>query len=96
MSKLHPQASANDLEELPNIGASMACDLRGLGIANPAALAARQPLEIYQSLAGPMGRRHDPCVLYTLLAVEHFLTTAEPLPWWKFTATGKQLLREVD
>jgi hypothetical protein len=41
-----------------------------------------------------MGKRHDPCVLYTFLAVEHFLQTAEPLPWWKFTEAGKRLLRE--
>lgn len=92
--KPHPAAAFTRLEDLPNIGKSIADDLRGLGIADPAALARRQPLEIYQSLAGPMGKRHDPCVFYTLLAAEHFLKTAEPVPWWKFTSQGKRILAE--
>ena len=82
------------LEDLPNIGKSIANDLRGIGIQTPQALARRKPLEVYQALSGPMGRRHDPCVFYTLLAAGHFLKSAERVPWWKFTDQGKRLLQK--
>ena len=41
-----------------------------------------------------MGRRHDPCVLYTLMAARHFMESGEALPWWQFTEQGKKLLSE--
>lgn|GEM_PF-1445335 len=80
------------LEQIPNIGPSIAADLRELGIQSPEQLAACDPLATYLALAGPMGARHDPCVLYTFLAAHHFLTSDEAVPWWKFTAQGKVLL----
>ena len=80
------------LEDLPNIGKAIAADLRILGILSPEQLATHDPLATYQALAAVIGKRLDPCVLYTLLAVAHFQTTGERLPWWHFTAQGKQLL----
>jgi Pathogenicity locus len=80
------------LEDLPNIGASIAGDLRGLGIHDPAGLATHDPLATYLRLTTPMGQRHDPCVLYTLMAAKHYLDTGEALVWWKFTDAGKRLL----
>ena len=80
------------LEDLPNIGKSIAADLRGIGIATPAQLAKLKPLDVYLQLSGPMGRRHDPCVLYTLMAAKHYLQSGESLKWWKFTGQGKNLL----
>jgi len=80
------------LEDIPNIGKSIASDLRALGILNPQQLAARDPLKIYLALSDCMGKRHDPCVLYTLLAARHFLENGESVPWWKFTPEGKKLL----
>lgn len=82
------------LEDLPNIGTSIAGDLRGLGIHNPAELATHAPLTTYLCLTAPMGRRHDPCVLYTLMAARHYLESGEALAWWKFTDAGKRLLRQ--
>ena len=84
------------LEDLPNIGKSIAADLRGLGIMSPQQLAASDPLATYLALADPMGKRHDPCVYYTLLAAEHFLKTGERLSWWTFTAQGKAQLAAHD
>ncbi len=81
------------LEDLPNIGTSIAGDLRGLGIHSPAALAAHDPLATYLRLVSPMGHRHDRCVLYTLMAAKHYLESGEALVWWKFTDAGKRLLR---
>jgi Pathogenicity locus len=80
------------LEDLPNIGTSIASDLRGLGIDSPAELATQDPLATYLRLTTPMGQRHDPCVLYTLMAAKHYLDTGEALVWWKFTNAGKRLL----
>jgi hypothetical protein len=92
--KIHPAAAVDRLEDLPNIGKSIAGDLRSLGILKPSDLAKHLPLELFHQLAGVMGKRHDPCVFYTLLAVEHFLKTSESQPWWRFTQEGKRLLRE--
>lgn len=80
------------LEDLPNIGKSIATDLRGIGILQSAQLVDRDPLAVFQQLAKVMGHRHDPCVLYTLIAVRHFLQGAEAQPWWYYTAEGKKLL----
>jgi DNA transformation protein len=80
------------LEDIPNIGKSIAADLRSLGIQSPEQLAVRDPLQTYLSLSHFMGQRHDPCVFYTLMAAKHFLDTGESVPWWKFTLEGKKLL----
>lgn len=83
------------LEDLPNIGKSIAADLRAIGILLPQQLAGRDPLETYIELSGVMGQRLDPCVLYTLLSVRHFLENGEALPWWTFTGEGKKLLASI-
>ena len=81
------------LEDLPNIGKSIAADLRALGLRQPRELAGLEPLVVYRRLAGVMGERHDPCVLYTLLAVRHFFDSGEARPWWQFAAEGRLLLQ---
>jgi hypothetical protein len=83
------------LEELPNIGKSIAADLRSIGVLNPQQLAGRDPLATYIELGVVKGRRHDPCVLYTLMSVQHFLESGESLPWWTFTGEGKKLLASI-
>ena len=88
--------SAGRLEDIPNIGKSIAADLHGLGIMTPSQLVARDPLETYLALGGAMGKRHDPCVFYTLLAARHYLQSGESVSWWKFTEEGKQRLAEHD
>ncbi|TNC95232.1 MAG: hypothetical protein FD121_1449 [Gallionellaceae bacterium] len=85
-------ATARNLEDIPNIGRSIAGDLRSLGIHTPETLATRDPLKTYLALSANMGKRHDPCVLYTLMAAKHFLESGESIPWWKFTEQGKRLL----
>ena len=91
---MHPQAEARAarLEDIPNIGKSIAADLRGLGILTVQQLGERDPLAVYFELSGPMARRHDPCVLYSLMAARHFLDTGESRVWWTFTDQGRQLL----
>jgi DNA transformation protein len=80
------------LEDIPNIGKSIASDLRAIGIQLPQHLARHAPLATYLALTERMGHRHDPCVLYTLLAAHHYMISGESLPWWKFTEQGKKLL----
>lgn len=80
------------LEEIPNIGKSIAADLRALGIMTPQQLGKRDPLKTYLALSGSMGQRHDPCMLYTLMGAKHYLDTGESVVWWKFTEQGKALL----
>jgi Pathogenicity locus len=80
------------LEELPNIGKSIAADLRAIGIDHPEQLADQEPLDLFMVLADVMRHRHDPCVLYTLMAAKHFLESGEKLPWWKFTVAGQKIL----
>ena len=83
---------SSDLQSLPNIGKSIAADLRAIGINSARNLRRKRPIQVYHQLEATMGHRHDPCVLYTLLAAKHFLETEERLPWWKFTAEGKAAL----
>jgi DNA transformation protein len=85
---------AAELEDIPNIGKSIAADLRGIGISHPQQLLEHEPLELYLKLSGPMGKRHDTCVLYTFMAAKHFMQSGEKLPWWKFTEQGKKLLAD--
>ncbi len=85
-------ARTDQLEDIPNIGKSIASDLRSLGILSPQQLATRDPLDTYLALSDSMGKRHDPCVFYTLLAARHYLDSSESIPWWKFTAQGKKML----
>ena len=80
------------LEDIPNIGKSIASDLRAIGILHPRQFATRDPLATYFALADSMGHRHDPCVLYALMAARHYIENGESLPWWKFTEQGKKLL----
>ncbi|MEO5716652.1 MAG: helix-hairpin-helix domain-containing protein [Luteolibacter sp.] len=94
MKSYPPASEIKRLEDLPNIGKSIAADLRSLGVQTPAELAGRSPLELYLELGSEMGIRHDPCVLHTLLAADHYLKTSEARPWWEFTRDGKRLLEE--
>lgn len=84
------------LEDIPNIGKAIAADLRAVGIRDPRQLAMRDPLATFRRLKDSMGGRHDPCVLYTLLAAQHFLESGEAIPWWQFTGQGRELLGSKD
>jgi hypothetical protein len=83
------------LEDIPNIGPAIAADLRQLGIARPEQLAHRDPIQLYHDLEVITGERHDPCILYTLMAAVQFLETGRSVPWWKFTTAGKALLKST-
>ena len=77
------------LEQLPNIGPSIAGDLRRIGVQHPRELIHRDPFALYQALCRAAGRRQDPCVLDTFIAATEFMRGAPPQPWWVYTAGRK-------
>ena len=77
------------LEQLPNIGPSLAADLRRIGIERPAELRGQDPLALYRRLCAATGQRQDPCVLDTFMAVTDFMRGAAAAPWWNYTAERK-------
>jgi ATP/maltotriose-dependent transcriptional regulator MalT len=87
--KARTAAECQRLEQLPNIGPSIAADLRLLGVHAPADLATRDAFALYQSLCRITGQRHDPCVLDTFLAACDFMRGAPARPWWAYTAQRK-------
>jgi hypothetical protein len=80
------------LEELRNVGPSIAADLRGIGVVHPRDLAGRDPYALYDTLCARTGVRHDPCVLDVFLSAVRFMDGAPALPWWHYTAERKRTL----
>jgi hypothetical protein len=78
------------LEQLPNIGPSLAGDLRLLGIQHPSQLEGADAFALYQRLGQLAGKRQDPCVLDTFLAAVDFMRGAPARPWWLYTAQRKR------
>lgn len=89
MRKARAAAECTLLEQLPNIGPSLAGDLRLLGIKHPTELAGRDAFALYRALCTTTGKRHDPCVLDTFIAAVDFMRGGEPRPWWLYTAQRK-------
>jgi len=77
------------LEQLPNIGPSLAADLRRVGVVHPRELAQQDAFALYQALCKVAGKRQDPCVLDTFMAACDFMRGAAPAPWWQYTARRK-------
>ncbi|HEV3410460.1 MAG TPA: helix-hairpin-helix domain-containing protein [Chthoniobacterales bacterium] len=87
--------SATMLEMIPNIGASVARDLRSIGIRNPQDLIGRDPHALYQALCDRTGARQDPCVLDTFISAVRFMEGAPARPWWRYTAERKKKFPRV-
>jgi len=82
-------AECEILEQLPNIGPSLAADLRLIGIERPADLRGKDAFVLYQKLCAATGQRQDPCVLDTFMAATDFMRGAAAAPWWRYTAARK-------
>ena len=95
LAKARTAAECEALEQLPNIGPSLAADLRLLGVVHPQALAMQEPFALYQALCARTGKRQDPCVLDTFMAITDFMRGAAPAPWWAYTAQRKRLFGQV-
>ncbi|MFP7722022.1 helix-hairpin-helix domain-containing protein [Lysobacter sp. A3-1-A15] len=89
MRKARTLDQARRLEDMPNVGPAIAADLRALDVEQPCQLRGRDPVQLYVDLCTATGRRHDPCVLDTFMAVVAFAERDDARPWWSFTA-GRQ------
>lgn len=81
------------LEALPNIGPSIAGDLRCIGVEHPRQLVGKDPFDLYRKLCEKTGVRHDPCVIDVFMAAVDFMEGGEPKPWWAFTEERKDRLK---
>ena len=80
------------LKDIPNIGESIAGDLRRLGIKSPTQLPGRDPYSMYDDLCRITGERHDPCLLDTFIAAVRFMEGQPKKPWWNYTAERKRMI----
>jgi len=90
-AKARIAAECMQLEQLPNVGQSIAGDLRLIGVQHPQELATRDALELYHALCRASGQRQDPCVLDTFMAITDFMRGAAAAPWWAYTPRRKRL-----
>ena len=81
---------ATVLEAIPNVGASIAGDLRSIGIKQPKDLIGRNPHSLYRVLCERTRSRQDPCVLDTFISAVRFMEGAPARPWWSYTAERKK------
>lgn len=90
MAKAARAADATRLVDIPNIGPSIADDLRALGVERPAQLHGQDPVALYLRLCDLTGARHDPCLLDTFIAAVAFIEHDDTRPWWAFTEQRKR------
>lgn len=81
------------LTDLPNVGKTIAADLRCIGIDNPQQLVGRDAFEMYRALCEVTAQYHDPCMLDVFMSITAFMDGDDPQPWWYFTEQRKQRLR---
>lgn len=93
--KARRSEDCHELEQLPNVGPSLAADLRLIGVRTPRELKGRDAFVLYQQLAAATGTRQDPCVLDTFMAAVDFMNGAAAAPWWAYTAQRKALYGTV-
>lgn len=88
-----PRESLTRLEQIRNLGPSLAADLRQLGVRFPADLPGKDPYALYDALSEAAGERQDPCVLDVFISAVRFMEGAPARPWWFYTKERKRVLR---
>ena len=89
MAKAVHATDVRRFQDIPNLGPATEADLRLLGIATPADLAAQDAWLLYDRLCTITGVRHDPCVIDVFLAIIDFMRGAPAQPWWHYTPMRK-------
>jgi hypothetical protein len=85
-----------DLTVIPGIGASIAKDLRAIGIRNVSDLAGKDPERLYRRSNDLAGVVQDRCLLYAFRCAVYYAGTEgrkrdpELLKWWNWKDTGKR------
>jgi Pathogenicity locus len=83
-------AEARTLEQIPNIGKSIAGDLRAIGIREPSQLIGRDPYQLYDESNAFAGVRQDPCLIDCFISAVRFMEGAPARPWWHYTDERKR------
>jgi len=78
------------LEDIPNIGPSIADDLRAIDIFEPMQLAGQNPYELYERSNAVAGVVQDPCLCDTFIAAVRFMEGGPVRPWWYYTPERKK------
>jgi hypothetical protein len=89
---LNVRTGISRLEDIPNVGPSIAADLRLIGIPLPADLPGRDPYAMYDEMCRVTGQRQDPCLLDCFISAVRFMEGAPKRPWWEYTAERKREL----
>ena len=82
--------NAKRFEDIPNVGSSIAHDLKTLGFIRPLDLKGKNPLTLYKNLCKKTKSRQDPCLLDVFISVVEFANGKDPRPWWKYTKKRKR------
>lgn len=90
--KAESAKAAMRLEDIPNIGPSIADDLRRLDIFEPTQLVGKDPYALYRRMTEVTGVVHDPCLCDTFIAAVRFMEGGPSRPWWYYTAERKARL----
>ena len=90
--KVASRTEITDLQQIPNIGPSIAANLRLIGISSPQDLLGKDPYVMYEELCRITGIRHDPCLLDVFIAASRFMAGEPTKPWWKYTPERKRSL----
>ncbi|MBL1352744.1 MAG: helix-hairpin-helix domain-containing protein [Zetaproteobacteria bacterium] len=78
------------LDELPNIGTTIAKKLQLIGVKRPKELMGKDPYELYDKLCMFLGKKVDPCIIDVFISGIYFMETGDSIPWWKFTNERKK------
>jgi hypothetical protein len=92
MMKSVSRAEITDLQQIPNIGPSIAANLRLIGVLSPHDLLGKDPYKLYDGLCQTTGVRQDPCVIDVFIAAVRFMAGEPAKPWWKYTPERKRTL----
>jgi hypothetical protein len=84
--------NVKEFEDLPNIGKSIAGDLKRLGLRKPEELRGKDAFTLYNNLCNLTGKRQDPCVLDVFMSAISFVNGGRAKPWWYFTKERKKRL----
>jgi Pathogenicity locus len=77
-------------QDIPNVGPAMERDFILLGLKNPTDLIPKHPFTLYNKMCKISGKRLDPCVLDTYIAVIDFMNGAPAKPWYFYTKSREK------
>ena len=82
----------DELRRIPGVGATIAQDLRNLGIQRIEDLRGRDPQALYDRLCALQGTHVDRCMLYVLRCAVYYASEfphdPERLKWWSWKDGG--------